>query len=103
MILGITTEDWIDKLGSKKTDGFFSLVDKLVIVSDSEQYDADPYYYVKGDYKTVCSVLRNLSLCKAYSQKTLFSANFSLVELVGKTPEDIKEEWCHELRQRHLV
>lgn len=103
MILGVTTEDWIDKLGSRQTDEFFSLVDKLVIVSDSEQYDADPYYYVKGDYKAVSTVLKNLSLCKAYSQKTLFSANFSLVELNGKTPQDIKEEWCRELRQRHLV
>jgi len=103
MILGITTESWIDTLGFKVSDAYLKYVDKIIVVSSKDQYEEDPYYYVKGDYNEVHELLTSLALCKAYSQKTLFSANFSVVELTGKTPTELGDEWRNEIKQRHLV
>lgn len=104
MILGVTRDSWISTLSEEIRNEYLKLVDNLVVVSTTEKETNPPFYYVKGDYATVISLLKELSVCKAYPQKTLYAVNFSIVEIVpGMTPSKLKEEWLNELRTRHLV
>lgn len=104
MIIGLTTENWIEQLELKQQDEYLDLIDSLVIVTDTEFESQPPYYFVKGDYSKIYSLLKELSLCKAYPQKTLFSVNYSLVEIPeGMTPKKLKEVWVNELKTRNLV
>lgn len=104
MILGVTKKSWIESLGLKEQDGYLELVDKLIIVTDEYQEHEPPFYFVKGDYDKILSLLRELALCKAYPQRTLYSVNYSLVEIKeGMTPDKLKGEWLDELHARNLV
>lgn len=103
-IIGITKEDWIEQMDLKTQDEFLKLVDYIVVVNDSFTANEDPYYFVKGDYDKVLSLLKSLSVCKAYPQRTLFSVNFALMEIKeGMYPEDLRKEWARELQTRCLV
>lgn len=104
MIIGITTEDWIEQLELKQQDEYLKLVDNLVIVTDKECEPQPPYYFVKGEYTKVRSLLQELAVCKAYPQRTLFSVNYSLIEIPeGMTPKKLREVWVRELQTRKLV
>lgn len=104
MIIGITTENWIEQLELKQQDEYLKLVDNLVVVTDRDCEPEPPYYFIKGEYNKILALLQEMSLCKAYPQKTLFSVNFSLVEIPeGMTPEKLRKRWIHELQSRKLV
>lgn len=104
MIIGITKESWLESLSLKEGDEYLKLVDALVVVTDKDTEPQPPYYFVNGSYRSILTLLQGFSACKAYPQKTLFSVNFSLVEITeGMTPKKLKEEWDHELQSRHLV
>lgn len=105
MILGVTRESWINSLPLKTSDEYLKLVDNLIIVSDSNYAGNDPpWYFVHGNYEEVVALLKEISVCKAYSQKTLYSVNYSIVEITdGMTPQKLREEWINELHARCLV
>ena len=103
-IIAISKESWIEQLDLKEQDKFLELVDAMVIVGDCETSAQPPYYFVNGDYDEVFHFMKKLALCKAYSQKTLFSSNYSLVEIKeGMTASDLRKEWVYELQCRNLV
>ena len=104
MIIGITKESWIESLSLKEQDEYLELVDKLVIVGSEEHEHEPPFYFVKGDYPQVLALLRELAICKSYPQRTLYSVNYSLVEIEeGVTAKQLQKEWLHELQSRNLV
>lgn len=104
MLIGLTKETWIESLALKTQDEYLQLVDNLVIVTDRERENEPPFYFVKGDYDKIKSLLQGLALCKAYPQRTWFTVNFSLYEIQeGVLPSDIRREWQHELQTRKLV
>lgn len=104
MILGLTTENWIESLELKEQDKYLELVDALVIVSEKRKSAEPPFYFVQGDYSEIKRLLTSLSLCKAYPQRTWYTVNFSLFEIEeGMTPSIIKEAWINELQTRNLV
>lgn len=104
MILGVTRGSWINTLTDAVRNEYLKLVDNLVVVTTEEKETAPPFYYVKGDYATVVALLKELSVCKSYPQRTLYTVNFSVVEISpGITPCKLKEDWLNELRTRHLV
>lgn len=104
MILGVTTENWIEQLELKHQDKYLELVDNLVIVTDTYHESEPPYYFVQGNYRDIVNFLKDMSVCKAYPQKTLYSVNYALVEIPeGMTPEKLREAWVNELRTRNLV
>lgn len=103
-IIGITKENWIEQMDLKTQDEFLKLVDAVVVITDSFTDESAPYYFVQGEYSKVLSLLKGLSVCKAYPQRTLFSVNFSVVEITeGMYPEDLRKEWVNELQTRCLV
>lgn len=103
-IIGISNESWIEQLSPKEQDKFLKLVDSLVIVGNCTTHAEPPYYFIRGVYEPVRQILQDLSVCKAYPQKTLFSSNFALVEIKdGMSADDLRKEWLHELRCRGLV
>lgn len=104
MILGIIKKQWLDSQELKEQDKYLELVDKLVVVSSEPTPNEPPYYFVTGKYDRIVALLRELAVCKSYPQRTLYSVNYSLVEIPdGTTADMLKEEWLDELHSRNLV
>lgn len=104
MILGVTKLDWLERLAAREADDYLTLVDSIVVVTDKPMDNEPPYYYIQGDYNDVLDFIKGLACCKAYPQKTLFTVNYSVVELTdGMTPATLRKEWLDELRVCNLV
>lgn len=107
MILGISRISWIEQLTHRQLLEYFELIDKLLVVVDDpeDEWDEDDrIYYRFGDYNKIRDTLKWWSMCKAYPRKTLYTVNYSLVEIPeGMTAEMLKEEWTNELRVAGLL
>ena len=107
MILGVSQISWIEQLTHKQLLEYFELVDKLLVVVDDpeDEWDEDGrIYYRCGDYNKIRDILKWWSMCKAYPRKTLYTVNYSLVEIPeGTTAEVLKEAWINELRASRLL
>lgn len=104
MILGVTTESWIESLELKEQDEYLQLVDALVISTNQARENEPPYYFVQKPYEELLDLLQSLAMCKAYPQRTLYSVSFSVVAIPeGKTPAELRKEWIYELRTLRLV
>lgn len=104
MILGVTTESWIESLSLKEQDRYLDLVDNIIIVTNTDKESEPPFYFVKGIYSEVTRLLKELAICKAYPQRTWFSTNYALVEITeGLTPDKLRRNWVNELQRRNLV
>lgn len=107
MILGISTISWIEQLTHRQLLEYFELIDKLLVVVDDpeDEWDEDDrIYYRCGDYNKIRDTLHWWSMCKAYPRKTLYTVNYSLVEIPeGTTAEVLKEAWMNELRATRLL
>lgn len=108
MILGLSRINWVERLTTSQLEAYFHLIDRLIVVVDSPEdvwtTEDERVYYRYGDYLHIYSTLEWLSVCKAYPRKTLFSVNFSLVEIPeGCTAEVLKRRWVHELQSRGIL
>lgn len=107
MILGISTINWIEQLTHKQLLEYFELIDKLIVVVDNpdDEWDEDDrIYYRMGDYNKIYDTVSWWSMCKAYPRKTLYTINYSLVEIPeGVTANVLKERWLYELRHAGVL
>lgn len=108
MILGLSTINWIEQLTTSQLEDYFQLIDRLVVVVDDPDdnwtTEDGKISYRYGDYLHIFSTLEWWSVCKAYPRKTLYSINFSLVEIPeGCTPAVLRRRWLDELRSRRVL
>lgn len=107
MILGLSTISWIEQLTHRELLEYFELIDKLLVVVDDpedEWVEDDRIYYRAGDYNKIRDIIKWWSMCKAYPRKTLYTVNYSLVEIPeGMTAEKLKGVWMNELRASGLL